>query len=34
MADTSVESHTINGYTGYLCERCRKEWETLSTPSA
>ena len=30
MADTHVETHTVNGYTGYLCDRCRGVWEDLA----
>jgi ssDNA-binding Zn-finger/Zn-ribbon topoisomerase 1 len=29
-ADTHVERHMIDGYSGHLCAECREEWNRLS----
>ena len=28
-ADTAVEPHGVDGYVGFVCERCREQWERL-----
>lgn len=30
MADDTVERHVVDGFTGYLCARCRSEWDQIS----
>lgn len=30
-ADTSVERHDVDGFTGYLCADCREVWDGLRT---
>ena len=32
LADTPVERHQTDGFTGYLCSACREEWERLTAP--
>lgn len=29
-ADTSVERHDVDGFSGYLCSDCADVWEQLS----
>ncbi|MFW6002977.1 MAG: hypothetical protein ACOCPT_00965 [Halanaeroarchaeum sp.] len=28
-AETSVEKHDVDGFTGYLCEDCRTVWADI-----
>jgi transposase-like protein len=30
LASTSVEKHVVDGFSGFLCERCRSEWARLT----
>lgn len=30
-ADTRVERHAVDGFTGHLCADCRDTWERLTT---
>jgi transposase-like protein len=27
--DTHVRRHDVDGYVGYICERCREQWKRL-----
>jgi transposase-like protein len=29
VADTHVEKHSVDGYSGYLCAECRETWDAL-----
>jgi len=30
-ADTYVERHEVDGFTGYLCDSCRDAWDEISS---
>lgn len=34
LSDTSVEKHVVDGFSGFLCERCRSEWDRLTSDRA
>ena len=30
LANTAVEKYVVDGYSGFLCEQCRTEWDRLT----